>query len=254
MYALELSGVCKRFGGLSVLENVDFSVRAGERVAIIGPNGAGKSTLFNVISGELSVTSGAVRLLGHDVTSEPPHRRVARGLSRSFQLTGLLRGLSVIDNVLAALHGAQRSRFNVVSAHDSARAFPELLQRAEQLLEDLGLWQQRRDDVTTLPFGHQKKLEVAMTLALRPRVLCLDEPAAGLDAAEIPAFTGVIKRVLQGAALLFTEHDMGVVFGLADRVVVLARGRIIADGAPQAIRDDARVRELYLGSGLPVHA
>ncbi len=254
MNALELNGVAKRFGGLSVLEGVNLAVREGERVAVIGPNGAGKSTLFNVISGELPLSSGSVHLLGRDVSHVPAHQRVSMGLARSFQLTSLLRGVSVYDNVLAALHGVQRSRFNIVNDHNSPRAFAPLLERAEQLLNELGLWERRHHDVTTLPFGHQKKLEVAMTLALRPRVLLLDEPAAGLDAAEIPMFTAVIKRVLQGAALLFTEHDMGVVFGLADRVVVLARGQLIADGTPEQIRHDERVRELYLGPGLPVHA
>ena len=254
MNALELRRVCKQFGGHRVLTEVSFDVRPGERIGIIGPNGAGKSTLFNVLSGELALSSGTIRLQGQDVSSARPYRRVQHGMARSFQLTRLLRGLTVFENVVAALHGTQVSRFQMLRSWRSARTYAALRLRGEELLRDLELWEYQDRDVATLSYGRQKRLEIAMTLALEPQVLLLDEPAAGLAAAEVPDFLAVIQRNLAGTTLLFTEHDMQVVFGLADRIIVMSGGQTLADGTPAEIRENSAVRELYLGLPQKSHA
>ncbi len=246
MHVLELAALSKRFGGNEVLSEVDLTLNQGEHVAIIGPNGAGKSTLFNTISGQVRPSGGRIRLCGRDVTSTSTHRRVQLGIGRSFQLTSLLVGLTVMENMLLALQGRHTAR---LQPFRSCRAYPEATARARDLLLRVDLWSRREDGVASLSYGQQKKLEVAMSLALSPRLLLLDEPTAGLALGEVAGFMDTIRSVVQDTTLLFTEHDMDVVFGLADRIIVLYFGRIIAQGTPQDIQQNAQVREIYLGVG-----
>ncbi len=242
---LKLEGVSRRFGGNEVLRDLDLSLNSGERVAIIGPNGAGKSTVFNLVSGQLPVSSGRIWLDGSDITAASPQHRVRLGIGRSFQLTCLLTGLSVQENMLVALHGRRGSRFQ---PSRGSIAYPSLMARAEELLHSVDLWNQRGEYASQLSYGEQKKLEVAMTLALEPRLLLLDEQTAGLSAGEVHSFMQQIRTLVTDTTLLFTEHDMDVVFGLAGRIVVLYYGHIIAAGRPEEIRADPQVREIYLGA------
>jgi len=244
MEALKLDRVSKNFGGLQVLREVSLTVEAGEYVAVIGPNGAGKTTLFNIITGELSATAGRVHIFGQEITTMPTHCRVHLGLGRSFQITHLLAGLTVLDNMLLALHGTNPSRYQMFRP---STAYDELLAKAQKLLEPADLWGRRDAPVMAISYGEQRKMEIALSLASEPKLLLLDEPTAGLAIADIPSFISTIKTLATGNTLLFAAHDMDVVFGLADRVVVLYFGQIIAQGTPEEIQADPKVKEIYLG-------
>ncbi|MBI2315677.1 MAG: ABC transporter ATP-binding protein [Betaproteobacteria bacterium] len=245
MEALEIRGLSKNFGALQVFNDLDLSVAEGECLGLIGPNGAGKTTLLNVISGVLPSSSGRVRLCGRDITNAPMYRRAHLGLARSFQITRIFRDISVLDNLMLALHGTLRSRYDMFRP---AVSYQDIVARAQQLLESVGLWQRRDELAKNMSYGEQKKIEIALALSSAPKVLLLDEPTAGLDIAEIPEFVKLIKAVARGTTVLFSAHDMDVVFGLAERVVVLYTGRIIADGTPGEIQSDPLVKECYLGA------
>ncbi len=242
MEALRVEGLSKNFGGLQVLQELSFTVEAGDRLAIIGPNGAGKTTLFNVVNGQLAATAGRVYLLGQDITHLGPHRRLHLGLSRSFQLNNLFFNLTLIDNMLLALQGAQRPHFRMFRSINT-----DFFAMAQNLLEPMGLWEKRFDPVKNLSYGDQRLLEIAFALASKPKLLLLDEPTAGLPRAEATAFTDTIRNLLGDTALFFCAHDMDLVFSLADRIMVLYFGKIIARGTPEEIRADPRVQEIYLG-------
>jgi len=245
MEALKIEGLSKNFGGLQVLKEVSLSVEAGEYVAIIGPNGAGKTTLLNVITGELSATTGRIYIFGQEITTTPTHRRAHIGLARSFQITRLLPSLGVLDNILLSLHGMRPSRFQMFRP---ITAYNETLAQAQRLLELIDLWEKRDELVQTMSYGEQRKMEIAISLAAEPKLLLLDEPSAGLAVGEIPAFTNMIKSLAKGTAVFFSAHDMDVVFDLAHRVVVLYYGQIIAQGTPKEIQANPTVKEIYLGS------
>ena len=244
MEALRIDGLSKNFGALEVLKSLSLRVEKGEHVAVIGPNGAGKTTLLNVVSGELPADAGHVHVFGQDMTFMPTHRRVHMGLARSFQLTRVFGSLSLLQNTLLAIQGMKPSRFQMVR---SAFAYGECVAEAEKLLNFLGLWPKRDELARTISYGERRKMEIALSLALEPRVLLLDEPSAGLDLGEIHDFIEFIKDVAREMTLVFAAHDMDVVFGLADRVVVLYYGQFIADGTPEEIRVHPKVREIYLG-------
>lgn len=244
MTVLRLEHLSRRFGGNEVLRDVNFALDAGERVALIGPNGAGKSTLFNIVSGQLPVSGGRIHFNDNDVTERSPRQRVRLGIGRSFQLTSLLTGLTVFDNVMLALHGTRASRYQPFRALLDYR---QLVDHAAELLGPVDLWDRRNEAAANLSYGQQKKLEIAMALALEPQLLLLDEPAAGLSPGEVQAFMAMLRGLVGHRTLLFTEHDMNVVFGLADRIIVLYYGRIIASGSPDEIRANREVREIYLG-------
>jgi branched-chain amino acid transport system ATP-binding protein len=242
---LELKGLSKSFGGLHAVRDVDISVFPGDRKAIIGPNGAGKTTLFNVVTGVLPATAGAVRLKGEDVTNWASHRRTALGMARTFQVTSLFPKLSVLENVLLAIMGMKRGKLvmwqplsSYADVHDKARA----------LLDDAGYWDRRDVEVRNLSHGEQRQIEIVLGLASDPAILLLDEPAAGLSSGESQEMAAFLKRLDPRLAILLIEHDMDVVFGFAERISVLHFGRIVEEGAAQEIRGSATVREIYLGT------
>ncbi len=242
--ALETRGLQKSFGGLAVTTNVDLRLERGARQALIGPNGAGKTTLINLISGELAPSAGEVRLDGRNVTGLPAHQRVRLGLARTFQINQLFRNLPVVDQVLLALGERRRS---------SRRwwrplgADPELLDEAFALLEALGLEGQALAPIGTLPYGRQRLVEIALALAARPKVLLLDEPAAGVPTAESDVILDAIEALPADIAVLIVEHDMDLVFRFARRITVMAGGAILTEGPPADIAADERVRQVYLG-------
>lgn len=226
------------------MRNISFEVEAGEHVAIIGPNGAGKTTLLNVVTGELPSTGGRICISGRDVTNMPTHRRAHIGLARSFQISRLFPNLTVLDNMLLAIYGLRSSRFQMFR---SAVAYEEVMDKAHGLLKLADLFEKRNDLVQNISYGEQRELEIVLSLASEPKLLLLDEPTAGLAIAEITGFTKMIKTLARDTATLFTAHDMDVVFDLADRVLVIYFGQIIAQGTPREIQADPKVREVYLG-------
>jgi len=233
------------FGGLRILRELSATIEDGEKVALIGPNGAGKTTLLNLIGGQLAPSDGRIYVFDRDITRLPAHRRAHIGLARSFQVSRLFHNLSVIENLTLALRGTTPSRFEMVRA---ATPHDEILDRAQKLLESLDLWDKRDGPIEALPYGEQRKLEIGLSLALKPRILLLDEPTAGLAIADIPSFTDLIKNVAGDTTLLFVAHDMDVVHNLASRILVLYYGEFIAQGTMQEIESDPRVREIYLGT------
>ena len=241
---LEVRGLSKSFAGYRAVSDVDLAVAEGEIAAVIGPNGAGKSTLFNLITGHLQPTAGAVLVNGRDVTGVAPHRICGMGIGRSFQLTNIFPKLTVLENVRAALlaHRGQGPNF---WAHAKALCHHE----AEALLVSIGLAGQARAIAGTLSYGNQKQLELGIALASDPRILLLDEPTAGMSASETHETIALIERIAheRRLTLLFTEHDMAVVFSIAQSIAVLHQGRVIAHGDPAAVRADAQVRRVYLG-------
>ncbi len=241
---LEVQELRKSFAGFVAVGGVSLTVETGQIAAVIGPNGAGKSTLFNLITGHLQPDSGAVRLDGRDITGAAPHRIVRMGVGRSFQRTNIFPKLTVFENIQAAflVHHGRGLNFWARS---------EALYRTETaaLLYSIGLDGQENTIAGTLSYGNQKQLELGLALASDPRVLLLDEPTAGMSATETHETIRLLERIAgeRSLTLLFTEHDMEVVFSIAQKIAVLHQGRIIADGTPEAVRNDAEVRRVYLG-------
>ena len=244
---LSLRGVSKRFGSLSVLEDVSFDVESGARHGILGPNGAGKSTLFNIIAGELASSSGTVSLLGRDVSRLPAHARARAGLARTFQTTTLFPKLRVIDNLIIALQAASRSRFQCVLPVARYRGRHE---EALALLDGVGLAARANEPADALGYGEKRQIEILLALAQRPRLLLLDEPTAGLAPADATLVTTMLKRQDAAMTLVMIEHDMGVMFDVVDRLTVLHHGRVVADGPLEAVRADRNVQDVYLGGQL----
>ena len=242
--ALRVERLRREFGGLIAVNGVTFAVAPGERRALIGPNGAGKTTLFNLISGELPPTAGRVYLAGEDVTGLPPHRLAALGLARTFQRNNLFLGLSVRENVRLAVQ-ARRGVARQLWA--PATGLAALADEADAVLADMGLAPRADARVRDLSYGEQRQLEVAIALASHPRVLLLDEPTAGMSPAETAAMTHTIGALPSAMTLLIIEHDMDVVFALADRITVLHYGEVLADGTPATVRANPRVAEVYMG-------
>jgi branched-chain amino acid transport system ATP-binding protein len=245
MEAIKLEGISKTFGALMVLQDLSLTVQAGEHVAIIGPNGAGKTTLINVIGGELQATAGRIYLLGQEVTNMPIYRRAHIGLSRSFQTTRVFNSLTLIDNMTLAVQGVKSSRYQMFR---SATGYNDVITTARKLLESTNLWQKKDELVKDISYGEQRSMEIILSLASEPKVLLLDEPSAGLGIAESLDFVDMIRALAKDVTVIFTEHDMDVVFGLADRVIVLYYGAFIADGSPEEIQANLKVQEIYLGA------
>jgi ABC-type branched-subunit amino acid transport system ATPase component/ABC-type branched-subunit amino acid transport system permease subunit len=240
---LEVRGVGRRFGALQALRDVSLAITAGERLAIIGPNGAGKTTLFNVIAGDLAPTQGHVWLAGRDVTRLPAHARTALGIGRTYQRTNLFLGLSAVENVELAVR-----RRDGVAARPFRRAtdYHEVRRESLTFLERIGL-SGRSIPVRALSYGEQRQLEVAVALAAGPSVLLLDEPTAGMSLAETAAMLELVRGLPRDISVLIIEHDMDVIFALADRITVLHHGEVLADGEPTTIRADSSVQQAYLG-------
>jgi branched-chain amino acid transport system ATP-binding protein len=244
MESLRVEGLSKQFGGVQAVNSVTFSVELGDRVAIIGPNGAGKTTLFNLINGQLAATSGSIHFFGKDVTALPTHKRAHLGQARAFQIISLFQKLTVMDNVLLTLHGTRSSRFKMLRP---VEGFTDVHNKAVQTLKTLGLWEKRNEPVSTLAYGEQRRLEIDLGLALEPKLLLLDEPSAGLTKEEGLEIIGVIKSLESSNTVLIVDHDMELVFEVAQRIIVLHYGEIIADGTPDEIESNKKVREIYMG-------
>ena len=244
--ALELRGLCKSFGGLHAVRDVTIKIMAGDRKAIIGPNGAGKTTLFNVITGILPSTSGHVLLFGRNVTQWPTHRRTALGMARTFQVTSLFPKLTVLDNVLLAIKGVRTSKFVMWRVMSSYR---DVYEKAHRLLEEAQFFDRKDVEVRNLSHGEQRQLEIVLGLASDPKILLLDEPAAGLSSGESAEMANFLKRLDRNLAILLIEHDMDVVFDVADHISVLHFGEVVETGATTQIRNSKKVQEIYLGTG-----
>ena len=244
MEILSVHDLRRHFGGLRALDGISLSVERGERRALIGPNGAGKTTLFSVIGGELKPTAGRVVLKGEDVTGLTPYRLAQRGLGRTFQRNNLFLGLTAFENVRLAV----QRRLGISShALRPARSYVAVNERTEQVLKSVGLVDTGQRPVRTLSHGEQRQLEIALALAGDPELLLLDEPTAGISPAETEAMVQLIRALPVELTLLNIEHDMDVVFALADRITVLHYGEVLAEGEPAAVRADPAVREAYLG-------
>jgi branched-chain amino acid transport system ATP-binding protein len=242
--ALELRAVRKSFGPVEILRGVDLDIRSGERHAIIGPNGAGKSTLFNVVTGRTSISDGKVLLRGDDITGLAPERIARAALARSFQITSIFPNLSVFDNVRTAVLWRYGRGYSLFRRAGSMR---DVTQRCEEILLDSGLAQRRNVPAGQLSYAEQRALEVALIVASEADVLLLDEPTAGMNHAEIDTAIAMLRRVSEGRTLVIVEHDMNVVFQLADRITVLVHGKVLATDVPQAIRANPAVKRAYLG-------
>ena len=243
---LELQRLSKSFDGLDAVQSVDLTVHRGDRKAIIGPNGAGKTTLFNRITGVLPATSGNVRLFGEDITRWPSHRRTALGMARTFQVTSLFPKLSILDNVMLAAGGLRPTKFVMWRPLAS---YSELYDKARRLLEAVGYWDRREVQVGNLSHGERRQVEIVLALASDPNILLLDEPAAGLASGESREMAAFLKRLDPQLAILLIEHDMDVVFDVVKHISVLHFGRLVEEGATEAIRGSAKVQEIYLGTG-----
>lgn len=241
---LRLEHVVRRFGGISAVEGISFTLEPEERLAVIGPNGAGKTTLFRVIAGEVPVTEGRVHLFGRDVTQLPAHRRARMGLARTFQVSNLFADLSVVENARIAAQSRARGRWRFWAPIRSRDAIGEA---AASVLERVGIRHRSTDRVADLSHGEQRQLEIAMALVTEPRVLLLDEPAAGLSGGERDGLRRLLESLPRSLPFLLIEHDMSLALGLADRVLCMDNGRRIALGRPQEIKNDSLVQEVYLG-------
>jgi branched-chain amino acid transport system ATP-binding protein len=241
---LETRGLNKSFGALRVAQEINFTLHAGARHALIGPNGAGKTTFINLITGRLKPSSGQVLLAGEDVTALTQEARVKRGLGRTFQINQLFKGLSVLENVTLAIgerEGVASDMFRVAGSH------LRVVEEAYALLERLRIADDALKPLKELPYGRQRLVEIAIALGLRPKVLLLDEPAAGVPSTESAIILDIIGQLPAEIAVLIIEHDMDLVFRFAKRITVLVQGGVLVEGAPTEIAADARVREVYLG-------
>jgi branched-chain amino acid transport system ATP-binding protein len=239
---LRADGLTVHFGGLTALNRVDIEVERGEIRAIIGPNGAGKSTLFNCLTGVLRPTSGRVLLNGEDVTGLPPNRISQKGIARSYQITNILPNATTLENVRIAAQ-SRRHSWSLLTHHQSYR---DIVEKAEAALQAVGLLQKADELAANLSHGEQRNLEIGIALATEPQLLCLDEPTAGMSAAETHDTMGLVRRISKDLTIMIVEHDMQVVMELAQRITVLHYGEVLAEGTPAEIQRNPKVLEVYL--------
>ena len=242
--ALQLSALCKSFGPTAIIRGVTLDITAGQRHAIIGPNGAGKSTLFNLISGRIPISSGEIRLKGEVISGLLPQEINRRGLTRSFQITNVFPRLSVYENLRCAVLWSLGYKYSFLVGIDRLR---DVRERSEWLLERVGLVDRRNVQAGVLTYAEQRALEIGITIAGDADVILLDEPTAGMSNSETEQAVALVRKVTEGKTLVMIEHDMNVVFGLADRISVLVYGQVIASDIPARIRENPTVREAYLG-------
>ena len=247
--ALEIRGVSKFFGALAAMEDINLTVRPGERRAVLGSNGAGKTTLFNCVTGDFPCSSGTIRFFGEDITAFPPQERIRRGLRRTYQISLLFSGLTVLDNVYLACTGVSRSRFSFLRA----RRDDALVASAENLVRVVHLDDVRDTKVEELSYGQQRQLEIAMALAGAPRFILFDEPAAGLSPAERSELIEILMGLPSHMGFIIIEHDMDVALRVAESVTMMHNGRIFKEGKPAEIEEDEEVQALYLGDGSHSH-
>jgi len=248
-FSLELKDVRKSFGSVEIIRGASLQVPKGERFAIIGPNGAGKSTLFNLISGRFPITSGDILLNGESITTLKPYEINRRGLSRSFQITNIFHRLSVYENLRCAVLWSLGYKY---SFWDRLNGLKDAHERAEAVLEQIGLRRRRNITAGLLTYAEQRALEIGITIAGGADVILLDEPTAGMSRSESDAAVELIRKVTVGKSLLMVEHDMSVVFGLADKIAVVVYGEVIACDTPANIRNNQKVKDAYLGGHAPV--
>jgi len=248
MAVLQTDALTKQFGGLTAVDEVDLSIDRGEGVSLIGPNGAGKSTFINLVTRRLEPTEGDIRFNDDSILGLDPHEVVQRGMSKSFQTASIFPELTVEENAviaaLAAEHGS--FRFNFLRHQN---AYPEVTRVADEVLEEVGLYEQRATTAQNLDYGNKRRLEIGIALAAEPDMLLMDEPTAGMSPEETESTVDLIKEVKEEMDLTFllVEHDMEIVFDISDRIVVLNRGSVIAEGTPQEVQDDPAVQDAYLG-------
>ncbi len=243
---LRVENLSHTYGRLAVLRGVCFNIKPKEKVGLIGPNGAGKTTMFNLLTGLLRPASGKIYFLNKDVTAMPAHNRASLGMARSFQVNTLFSNLSLLDNVRLAIQGTQSNYFRMFRPMNS---YADILEQAKALLETMHLWEKRDASINTLSHGEQRQLEILLALASRPKLLLMDEPSAGITSSETANLVNVIRRWVADTTVLFCAHDMELVFSLADRVIVVHAGQVIAEGTPEQIQANSDVKEIYLGTG-----
>jgi len=246
MSGLEVSSLSKSFGAVRAVDDISFSVGSGEFLALIGPNGAGKSTCFNIINGQLPPDGGEVRFDGADIAGLPPREVCRRGIGRTFQIAATFGSMTVVENVQMALIAHARGTYRIWQPATSLHR-----DRAVELLRQVGMHEAADRPCRELAYGDVKRVELAIALAIEPRLLLMDEPTAGMAPRERNDLVALIKTLVveRGISVLFTEHSMDVVFAFADRIIVMARGRLIADGDAKTIRNDPLVQKVYFGSG-----
>ena len=243
---LHIQNIHKDFSGLKVLTGVDFKVRQKERHAVIGPNGAGKTTLFNMISGKFKPSAGAILFKGEDISGKPPHVLNRHGLSRSFQITNVFQELSVFDNILSGVRSHYGLQYHFFKKPGQDR---NICERVESIVEKVGLTDVQNQPASSLSYGQQRALEIGITLSTEPELILLDEPTAGMTREETDQAIRMIDQVTAGRTLIIIEHDMEVVFSLANTISVLHYGTILVSDTPEKIRNDQRVKDAYLGEG-----
>ena len=241
---LEMKGIYKDFEGLEVLFGINLEIREGERHSIIGPNGAGKSTLFNLITGKYLPSRGKIFFKSQDITGENPFKLNRMGMARSFQITNIFRTMTVFENVRNAILSKNKIRYNMFLRLSKMNGIKE---ETERILVQIGLLERKNELAGELAHGHQRALEIGLTIATEPELILLDEPTAGMSAEETREAVKLIRRVTEGKTLVIVEHDMEVVFSLADRISVIYYGQVLASGPPEEIRNDQRVKDAYLG-------
>jgi branched-chain amino acid transport system ATP-binding protein len=239
---LRTEGLTVRFGGLTAVDNVDFSIQRGEVRAIIGPNGAGKSTFFNCLTGVLRPTAGRILFAGEEITGLPPNLISQRGIARSYQITNILPNATVLENVRIAAQ-SRRHGWSMFRHHS---AFRDIIEKAEAVLQSVGLAAKADELAANLSHGEQRNLEIGIALATEPQLLCLDEPTAGMSAVETHETIALVRRIAENLTILIVEHDMQVVLELAQRITVFHYGRVLAEGPPEEIQQNPRVLEVYL--------
>jgi branched-chain amino acid transport system ATP-binding protein len=244
MAILDIKGLQKDFSGLKVIFGIDLAIEQGERHAVIGPNGAGKSTLFNLITGKYVPTRGKILFKDKDITGLPPHEISHLGVARSFQITNIFRSMTVFENIRNAILSKRKVHYNLLS---TLSKIDGVLEETEGVMSLVGLAAKRNEIAGELSYGHQRALEIALTISMDPDLILLDEPTAGMSKGETTEMVELIGRVTERKTLVIVEHDMDVVFRLANRITVIYYGKILASGSPEQIRNDPQVKDAYLG-------
>ncbi|WP_326497390.1 ABC transporter ATP-binding protein [Bacillus thermotolerans] len=245
---LTISSVGKSFGGLHILKDISLEVKKGERIGIIGPNGAGKTTFFNLLTGDLAPSTGEIYHYEENITKQPNYKRARNGIVRTFQKNNLLNELTVLDNLLLVLQ-RKRGLGRVWYKPRGARKYPGLYEEVDELMNKWGLYHQRDIVVKNLSYGEQRQIEILLGVATEPSILLLDEPTAGMSQSETDYIVDLLHKLPRDLTLMIIEHDLDIVFGLSDRMVVLYDGGVLVEGRPEQVRMDKRVNEIYIGSG-----